>query len=297
VNDAESCDRLSSQKLSKRTTSAASDIDSESVTCQKVDSYLKATVFINLFAILCTIDSSVFKVIAFEGVRVIDYTAVEGFTTLVSTSTFLMAGVGTNGKRINPFSLSEFPRELYLAMFLRMLSAQVGFFLNNICLTLIPFTLLVIIFQTSPFWVTILAYYVNGEQFKVYECIGIVLCFIAVIMLTVEVADDVEEEDSLEIESASGDQSKLSYLNDSRQMLAGLVLIFICSWAIATTNVLNRSLRSINPAIIMFYHALGGIVLSCSYLIMESAKTGQLPPTYTSRQYLIMVLCGLLSWA
>ena len=122
------------------------DTVSDVPSSHKADSYLKATVFINLFAILCTIDSSVFKVIAFEGVRVIDYTAVEGVTTLISTSFLLLTGAYNGGKRINPFCLTEFPRELYFAMFLRMLMAQLAFFLNNICLTLIPFTLLVIIF-------------------------------------------------------------------------------------------------------------------------------------------------------
>ena len=95
----------------------------------------------------------------------------------------------------------------------------------------------------------------------------------------------------------NGTIDEIDYSNDSFQMLLGLVLIFICSWAIATTNVLNRSLKTINPAIIMFYHGLGGIVLSCSYLLIESMKTGEHPPTYTARQYGVMVLCGLLSWA
>ena len=61
--------------------------------------------------------------------------------------------------------------------------------LVNLCLTMIPFSLLVIIFQTAPFWTTILSYYINGEKIFKIEILGMVLCFVAVIFITMNEDD------------------------------------------------------------------------------------------------------------
>ena len=65
--------------------------------------------------------------------------------------------------------------------------AVFGYFnvlLINACLTMIPVSLLVILFQTSPFWTSILSYYVNGEPIYRVEILGMILCFVAVIIIT-----------------------------------------------------------------------------------------------------------------
>ena len=71
--------------------------------------------------------------------------------------------------------------------------AVFGYFnvlLLNACLTLIPFSLLVILFQTSPFWTSILSYYYNGEPIYRVEILGMILCFVAVIIITMGEDDD-----------------------------------------------------------------------------------------------------------
>ena len=62
--------------------------------------------------------------------------------------------------------------------------------LINACLTMIPFSLLVILFQTSPFWTSVLSYFINGEPIYRIEILGMVLCFIAVIIITMSEEDD-----------------------------------------------------------------------------------------------------------
>ena len=44
--------------------------------------------------------------------------------------------------------------------------------LINESLELIPFSLLVILFQTNPFWTSILSFLVNGEQIHTVEAVG-----------------------------------------------------------------------------------------------------------------------------
>lgn len=64
-------------------------------------------------------------------------------------------------------------------------------FLINAVLTMIPFTLLVILFQTSPFWTSIMGYSINGEPLYMVEIIGMILCFVAVVAITL---DDKEKD-------------------------------------------------------------------------------------------------------
>lgn len=65
--------------------------------------------------------------------------------------------------------------------------ASVGFFVTlliNLSLTMIPFALLVVIFQTSPFWTSILSYYINKEPIYPIELAGMLVCFLAVLTIT-----------------------------------------------------------------------------------------------------------------
>lgn len=62
--------------------------------------------------------------------------------------------------------------------------------LINMCLTMIPFSLIVIIFQTAPFWTSILSFYVNGEKIMFNEMVGMGLCFMAIILITTSETDE-----------------------------------------------------------------------------------------------------------
>ena len=55
--------------------------------------------------------------------------------------------------------------------------------LVNASLELIPFSLLVIIFQTNPFWTSLLSFCVNGEKIRLLEILSMVVCFICVIVI------------------------------------------------------------------------------------------------------------------
>lgn len=55
--------------------------------------------------------------------------------------------------------------------------------LVNASLELIPFSLLVIIFQTNPFWTSILSYFVNGENIRLVEIASMLICFICVLII------------------------------------------------------------------------------------------------------------------
>ena len=54
----------------------------------------------------------------------------------------------------------------------------------SIALVLIPLGLLSVISRTSPFWMAILSYFFVGEHVMKLEIFGMVVCFGALIMIT-----------------------------------------------------------------------------------------------------------------
>ena len=70
---------------------------------------------------------------------------------------------------------------------LLLLRAALGFgatLMINAALSFVPFSLLVIIYQTSPFWTSLLSYKINGEPLYMVEVFGMLFCFAAVCTVT-----------------------------------------------------------------------------------------------------------------
>ena len=85
----------------------------------------------------------------------------------------------------NPFSAyNEMTSTEVKMLTFRALLGWLITFLINACLSMIPFTLLVILFQTSPFWTSMMGYAFNGEPLYKVEIIGMLLCFGCVVAIT-----------------------------------------------------------------------------------------------------------------
>lgn len=78
---------------------------------------------------------------------------------------------------------------------------------------MIPFTLLVILFQTSPFWTSIMAYKYNGEPLYKVEVIGMILCFIAVVLITLD--EKEEKSEILSTQTGTADDLDLEKIVDN----------------------------------------------------------------------------------
>ena len=83
--------------------------------------------------------------------------------------------------KVDPFE--ALPAERRPAMLGRAFCGLSVSLLINQSLELIPFSLLVILFQTNPFWTSILSYFVNKEQIFFIEVVGMIVCFAAVITI------------------------------------------------------------------------------------------------------------------
>ena len=83
----------------------------------------------------------------------------------------------------------------------RSLAGQTNFFIINVCVQLLPLSLLVILFQTNPFWITILSFVFNNEPIIPREIIGMVICFLGVVIISLNNQkvdqEEVEQVDAL----------------------------------------------------------------------------------------------------
>ena len=95
---------------------------------------------------------------------------------LVSTMWILVQGLSPFGK--------DFPTDWKWILLARCFTSQMGFFLFNLCLALIPMTYVIIIFQTSGFWASLLARVLFKEPMSSVETLGLFICFACVVVIT-----------------------------------------------------------------------------------------------------------------
>ena len=152
-----------------------------------------------------------------------------------------------------------------------LLRAFLGFtvtLVTNACLTLIPFSLLVIIFQTSPFWTSLLSYKFNNEPLYAVEVLGMTLCFIGVCFITMSEKDDQNElltgqTGHVDDEILAKEQARTGFFSK----VAGILLMFAASVMSSGIAVLNRSLADIPYTVVLFFHSFFGIFISFILLV------------------------------
>jgi drug/metabolite transporter (DMT)-like permease len=103
--------------------------------------------------------------------------------------------------------------------------------------------------QTSPFWTSILAYFLISETVANYEIFAMVLCFCGVIGIAMNKPD-------ASVTSA-----------DTR--MSGIILAFAIAWLYSGCNVLNRRLKHVHFLVIQFYHASFGLIFAIILLTLE----------------------------
>ena len=85
--------------------------------------------------------------------------------------------------KLNPLGSSDFPKKKRVLTHVRNFLGNTGFCLWNINVTLVPISTLMIIFNTNPFWVSIMGYFFNKEKIASFEFFGMVICFAGIIVI------------------------------------------------------------------------------------------------------------------
>ena len=143
------------------------------------DGQTKAVVMMNIYCLANTLQCVLYKIMSERGVDLMEYTWFRNATILSMVLVILYL------QARNPVEAGRTmrPKERKILL-LRAILGYLITLLINACLTMIPFSLLVILFQTSPFWTSILSYFINGEPIYRIEILGMILCFVAVIVIT-----------------------------------------------------------------------------------------------------------------
>ena len=160
--------------------------------------------------------------------------------------------------RKNP--LKTFPSSKTGLALGRFAIGQAGFAIQSIALLLIPLGLLTVISKTSPFWLAILSYFFVGEQVLKLEIFGMVICFGALVMIS------IHDPNAADDDKTGGAESNLT-------RIIGIVLIFVNSWCTAGTFVINKFLKGIDQMTIIFWHGFFGVVTSLAYLLYDVMRS------------------------
>lgn len=123
-------------------------------------------------------------------------------------------------------------------------------------------TFVIIIIQTSGLWTSLLARCFFKEPLIWIELVGMLICFISVVTISMNGAKNYTED------SVSKDQSLTNVVSENMQIL-GFILISINSWVYAVNCVLNRALRDVNSAVVLFWHGLGGALIAILVILLE----------------------------
>lgn len=179
--------KMAYRKMNKATWgNKVEEFNTEEEKVEHQDGQTKAVIMMNLFCLANTGQCVLYKILDERHVAsLLEYTLFRNLMIMGLSLILLMC----QGR--NPISagmeMESWERRLLL---FRAILGWLITFAINACLTMIPFTLLVILFQTSPFWTSIMGYKYNNEPLYKIEIFGMILCFICVIAITIDEKDE-----------------------------------------------------------------------------------------------------------
>ena len=214
--------------------------------------------------------SILFKKIGKEGVSVVEFTLFRNVFNLTGAS--LMCLFFRN------IPWKDLPKANRSTMAVRSFIGQLCFACFTFCLQLIPLSLQMILFQTSPFWAGILGFFINKEPIYRFEYFAMLLCFLGVMGIAFSKPTEVDDDG-------------VAIVIDNNNRLYGIALIIFTAWLFAGCGVINRFLKNLHFSTVLFFHGAFGLILITTYILMEHWITGDPFRTYTGAQYGWLLLC------
>ena len=203
----------------------------------QTDSKVRGLIFMNLMCFIMTVMSCIFKKLAAEGVSNLDFAV---FRTLVG---LFCISLYNWYKQTKPWSILS--RQHYCKMLFRSFLGIWGFILYTYIITILPLTLTTVVFQTNPFWMSLLGICFLKERVLCLEIIGMFVCFGGVLMVTL----------------APKEQSKLSADTKNNNMIIfGLTLCLLQSWSHSFAQMTNRILKVVPWYVTMFFISSFGLI-------------------------------------
>ena len=145
------------------------------------DNRLVAIIAMNIAAASTVGMTASYKTIAEDGFRVVEFTFFRNVSGLIFSSIWLLI-LG-----YNPFKM--FPSDKKCIFFWRIMTGQVGFLILNLAVPITPLSLIMVIWSTSPFFVSIIAFFMLSEPVYPLEILAMAVCFSAVVVIAFQAGE------------------------------------------------------------------------------------------------------------
>jgi len=217
---------------------------------------MKAIFYMNNYCLFNTLMAIGFKTLQFEGVGILTFALFRNFTLLFfsSLNAYYLRNYSGTETRTRFLASERIPNSIQDTKWrltqVRSLFGTLSFLLYTFNLSLIPITLIIIIFQTNPMWGSILGYIFNNEQVTLFEIAAMLMSFSAVLFVA---------------SARSGAHEEEGVVNESHYTTAGLWLgVFFClchAWFFAGVGVISRRLQKVHYTELMIQQSVQGIFL------------------------------------
>lgn len=141
------------------------------------DNKLLAVVAMNIAAFSTTGMTATYRIVAS------DFHAAE-FNLFRNICSLIAACIWCAVQGYNPIKL--FPSDKKGVLVTRCLTGQANFLLLALAAPLAPLALIMVFWQTSPFWISIVAFCLLSEPIIPLELIAMVVCFGAVVVIAMQ---------------------------------------------------------------------------------------------------------------
>ena len=218
----------------------------------------------NLCCIANMIQCVLYKIMSLRGIDLLEYCLFRNCSIMALCLYLLYV------QDRNPFTAGqEMSSEEKKMLLGRAALGYTATLMINACLSFVPFSLLVIIYQTSPFWTSILSYKFNGEPLYMVEMCGMAFCFVAVCFITF--SEKGSQNELLTGQTGHVDDDILEKMQKHESVfikIGGILMILLSALCTSGAAVISRTLKDVPYSIVLFYHSLFGIFVS--FVILAS---------------------------
>jgi drug/metabolite transporter (DMT)-like permease len=107
--------------------------------------------------------------------------------------------------------------------------------------SMVPLTWMTIMFNLTPFWISILGFFINHERVSLLEILAMILCLILIVALTLTQKEDGNDEKNTNV-------------------AFGFFLCILCSWVNAAESICTRRLLDVHYSIVMIWNSFFGFI-------------------------------------
>mmetsp|Transcript_12050 Transcript_12050/g.15385 ORF Transcript_12050/g.15385 Transcript_12050/m.15385 type:complete len:195 (-) Transcript_12050:395-979(-) len=165
-----------------------------------------------------------------------------------------------------PFHIERQDRCSLLLRCVLDLTAYIGIVF---ALPLVPLIVQSTIFNTAPFWASILGCFVLGELITRFELFAMVLSFGGILCICFSAQ---KNSSGAEIEAAEGaSPAALEAAEaDSGNQLLGEAIVLVVSWCFAGVTILTRKMQKLHFTIVLFYQSCLAIPVTLFLIFGEA---------------------------